>query len=94
VICYGCPHRLEYFAALYSIYKCEIDRYEREERFHAINLPLRADGLHASLDQFVHGELLDGDNAYLCETCGVKRTTLKRTCIKVSENVFVSIIMK
>lgn len=36
----------------------------------------------ASLKQFVRGELLDGDNAYSCEKCGgVKRTTLKRTCI-------------
>jgi ubiquitin C-terminal hydrolase len=67
MICSGCPHR-----------------YECEERFHAINLPMRAEGLQASLNQFVHGEILDGDNAYKCERCGgVKRTALKRTCIKV-----------
>ena len=36
----------------------------------------------ASLKQFVRGELLDGDNAYNCEKCGgVRRTTLKRTCV-------------
>uniref|UniRef100_A0A914XB29 USP domain-containing protein n=1 Tax=Plectus sambesii TaxID=2011161 RepID=A0A914XB29_9BILA len=57
-------------------------RYEREEPFYALNLPLRALGLEESLDQFVTGEILEGENAYLCEKCGQKRTTLKRMCVK------------
>ena len=28
--------------------------------------------LQDSLDQFVKGELLEGDNAYYCEKCGEK----------------------
>ena len=28
------------------------------------------------------GELLEGDNAYFCEKCSVKRNTVKRMCIR------------
>lgn len=40
------------------------------------------DHSQASLRQFIRGEQLDGDNAYYCEQCDAKRTTLKRTCIR------------
>lgn len=35
------------------------------------------------------GDWLEGDNAYLCETCGEKRDTLKRMCIKTLPPVLV-----
>lgn len=57
-------------------------RYEREESFFALNLTVKNATLQDSLDQFVHGELLEGDNAYFCEKCGEKRNTIKRMCIK------------
>ncbi|XP_064477292.1 ubiquitin carboxyl-terminal hydrolase 24-like isoform X2 [Ornithodoros turicata] len=57
-------------------------KYEQEETFLALNLPVKSQSLKESLDQFVKGELLEGDNAYLCEKCGEKRNTVKRTCIK------------
>lgn len=57
-------------------------RYEREDTFTALNLPVKSHNLLDSLDQFVKGELLEGDNAYFCEKCGEKRNTIKRTCIK------------
>ena len=47
-------------------------RYEREEAFIALNLTVKNATLQDSLDQFVKGELLDGDNAYFCEKCGEK----------------------
>lgn len=56
--------------------------HEREETFVALNLPVKSQSLKESLDQFVKGELLEGDNAYLCEECGEKRNTVKRMCIK------------
>ncbi|XP_071953763.1 ubiquitin carboxyl-terminal hydrolase 24-like [Antedon mediterranea] len=57
-------------------------RYEREEEFFALNLTVKSQNLDASLEQFVRGEMLEGDNAYLCEKCNEKRNTIKRTCIK------------
>ena len=47
-------------------------RYEREQIFLALNLPVKSHNLVDSLEQFVKGELLEGDNAYYCEECGVK----------------------
>lgn len=64
-------------------------RYEQEETFLALNLPVKSQSLKESLDQFVKGELLEGDNAYLCEKCGEKRNTVKRTCIKRLPQVLV-----
>ncbi len=57
-------------------------RYEREETFMALNLTVKSNNLQESLDQFVKGELLDGDNAYYCEKCKTKRNTIKRMCIR------------
>ncbi|XP_076051171.1 ubiquitin carboxyl-terminal hydrolase 24-like isoform X2 [Oratosquilla oratoria] len=65
-ICQDCPHR-----------------YEREEPFLALNLTVtKCNDLQDSLDQFVKGEMLEGDNAYFCERCSQKRSALVRTCIK------------
>jgi ubiquitin C-terminal hydrolase len=33
---------------------------------------VKSHNLLDSLEQFVKGELLEGDNAYFCEECGVK----------------------
>ena len=57
-------------------------RYEREQSFMALNLTVKSPTLQESLAQFVKGELLDGDNAYFCEKCAVKRNTTKRMCIR------------
>ena len=48
----------------------------------ALNLTVKSNNLQESLDQFVKGELLDGDNAYFCEKCQAKRNTIKRMCIR------------
>jgi len=57
-------------------------RYEREQTFMALNLTVKSNNLQESLGQFVKGELLEGDNAYFCEKCSVKRNTTKRMCIR------------
>jgi ubiquitin carboxyl-terminal hydrolase 9/24 len=38
-------------------------RYDSEERFMALNVAVKVDSLTESLNQFVKGELLDGNNA-------------------------------
>ena len=55
----------------------------REEPFLSINLQVKNKrSLQQCLDSFVLGEMLQGHNAYLCEKCEKKVTTLKRVCIK------------
>uniref|UniRef100_A0A4W3HTX5 Ubiquitin carboxyl-terminal hydrolase 24 n=1 Tax=Callorhinchus milii TaxID=7868 RepID=A0A4W3HTX5_CALMI len=77
-ICKDCPHR-----------------YEREEAFMALNLGVTScQSLDISLDQFVRGEVLEGGNAYYCEKCKEKRTTVKRMCIKSLPNVLVIHLMR
>ena len=48
----------------------------------ALNLTVKSTNLLESLEQFVRGELLDGDNAYFCEKCQEKRSAIKRMCIR------------
>lgn len=48
----------------------------------ALNLTVKSSNLLESLEQFVRGELLDGDNAYFCEKCQEKRSAIKRMCIR------------
>jgi len=38
-------------------------RYEGEEKFMALNVAVKVDSLNESLNQFVKGEVLDGNNA-------------------------------
>ena len=47
-------------------------RYERDEAFLGLNLPIKAGNLQDSLLQFVKDELLDGENSYNCEKCNEK----------------------
>lgn len=49
-----------------------LNRYEREEVFLGLNLPVKSGNLQESLLQFVKDELLDGDNCYFCEKCNEK----------------------
>eukprot|EP00940_MAST-03C_sp_MAST-3C-sp2_P000604 g604.t1 len=60
-------------------------RREREEEVYVLQLDVKnKSSILESLKSYVEGEMLDGDNKYLCETCGKKRDTLKRVCLKAS----------
>ncbi len=77
-ICKECPH--------YS---------EREELFLTINLQVKnKHSIKESLDSFVEGEMLEGDNAYFCEKCEKKVNTLKRCCIKRMPNVLFLVLKR
>lgn len=66
MICKGCPHK-----------------YERSEPFLQLSISVKNQkSIQQSLNTFIQGEMLEGDNAYLCEKCDKKVDTLKRTCIK------------
>uniref|UniRef100_A0A2K5QGA4 ubiquitinyl hydrolase 1 n=1 Tax=Cebus imitator TaxID=2715852 RepID=A0A2K5QGA4_CEBIM len=65
-ICQGCPHR-----------------YECEEYFTTLNVDIRNhQNLLDSLEQYIKGDLLEGENAYHCEKCDKKVDTVKRLLIK------------
>lgn len=68
-LCFMFPY--SYSISSYSVLYC-LDRYEQEELFFALNVTVKNATLQDSLDQFVKGELLEGENAYFCEKCGVK----------------------
>lgn len=59
----------------YTLYVCDYEfafRKEREEEFFALNLGIKSQSLEASMEQFIQGEMLEGENAYLCEDCNEK----------------------
>jgi ubiquitin C-terminal hydrolase len=67
LICRGCPHR-----------------YERFEHFFTLQLAVfcnRSNSVLSALQEFVSGELLEGDNQYFCSQCNKKVDTVKRTVL-------------
>mmetsp|Transcript_12467 Transcript_12467/g.20271 ORF Transcript_12467/g.20271 Transcript_12467/m.20271 type:complete len:3278 (-) Transcript_12467:248-10081(-) len=73
IICRGCPH--------YS---------ERDEAFYVISLEVKnKKTIEESLDLYVQGEMLEGDNRYQCAQCSEKRDAVKRACIKTLPNTLI-----
>ena len=74
----GCPHRSE-----------------RDETYFAIQLQVKGcKHIYESLDLFIQGEMLDGDNAYHCDKCDDKIATLKRACIKTLPNYLIVVLKR
>ena len=65
-IIYSIEYEVTFFKYYFKI------RYERDEAFLGLNLPIKSGNLQDSLQQFVKDELLDGDNSYNCEKCNEK----------------------
>ncbi|KAJ4363592.1 hypothetical protein N0V83_009888 [Neocucurbitaria cava] len=57
---------------------------ERSEPFFAVQCDVQGKAnLHESLQAFVRGDVMEGDNKYKCESCGGKFVdAVKRTCLK------------
>jgi len=47
-----------------------------------------------SLEAFIKGEMLEGDNAYECEQCEKKVDTLKRVCLKKLPNHLILVLKR
>lgn len=64
----------------YRLAHCNVNslviRYEREEAFHSLQVTVKNLKLEDSLEQFVNGEILEGDNAYFCEKCNERVSVL------------------
>ena len=55
---------------------------EREEKFFTISLETKnKKNISESLDLYVEGELLEGDNKYFCSQCEKKVDAKKRICV-------------
>jgi ubiquitin C-terminal hydrolase len=60
---------------------------EREESFFTFSVEVKNKrSLLESLELFVQGDMLEGDNKYHCSTCNKKVDALKRCCIKSLPN--------
>ena len=78
LICKGCPH--------YS---------EREESFNSISLQVKnKKSILQSFESFVEGEMLEGENAYLCEKCDKKVNTLRRQCLKKLPRIMIVVLKR
>ncbi|KAL3156421.1 hypothetical protein ABBQ38_000732 [Trebouxia sp. C0009 RCD-2024] len=65
-------------------------RSEKEEEFYQLSLDVRGkQTLEESLDLYVQGELMEGDNQYFCEEAGQKVDAIKRSCIKTLPHTLV-----
>jgi len=59
----------------------------RDENFFILSLDVKGKkSVQESLQAFVAGEMLDGDNKFQCATCQRKVDTLKRVCIQTPPN--------
>ncbi|CAD6192121.1 unnamed protein product [Caenorhabditis auriculariae] len=65
-ICYGCWHRY----------------ISPDEEFNCLSLALHGDSLEEALENFLDAHVMEGDNAYNCEKCSEKKTTLNRTSFR------------
>ena len=68
---------------------------ERAEAF--MTLPVQVKNkksLIESLESFVEGEILEGDNAYECDYCQAKVTALRRVCIKHLPNILIIVLRR
>ena len=62
---------------------CPAHRSEKDESFTSLPVDIRnKSGLLESLSSFVQGELLEGDNQWVCEACGRKVDAVKRQTVK------------
>eukprot|EP01122_Echinamoeba_exundans_P011309 TRINITY_DN4451_c0_g2_i1.p1 TRINITY_DN4451_c0_g2~~TRINITY_DN4451_c0_g2_i1.p1 ORF type:complete len:2854 (+),score=629.03 TRINITY_DN4451_c0_g2_i1:307-8868(+) len=60
---------------------------ERIEDFFTLSVEVKGKRkLEESLDLFVKGDLLDGDNKYFCDKCNKRVDALKRCCLKTLPN--------
>ncbi|CAM9129475.1 unnamed protein product, partial [Discosporangium mesarthrocarpum] len=63
---------------------------EKEEDFFVLSLEVKGKRcITESLQLYVEGEVLDGDNKFHCDPCNKKRATLKRACISHLPNVLI-----
>jgi len=65
-------------------------RSEKEDEFCRLQVDVRGKAnLEASLEAYVQGELMEGDNQYHCDQINAKVDAVKRNCIKVLPHMLV-----
>ncbi|CAD8174555.1 unnamed protein product [Paramecium pentaurelia] len=67
----------------------------REELFLALSLQVKnKKNIYESMKMMTDGEMLEGDNAYMCEKCEKKVPALMRVCIKQLPNVLIMVLKR
>lgn len=68
---------------------------EREQQFLTIPLSVKnKKNIYASLQTMVKGEMLEGDNAYMCEKCNKKVPAVMRICLKKLPNHLILVLKR
>ena len=68
---------------------------ETNEVFQSIILQVKnKKNIEESLDAFISGEMMEGENSYNCERCDKKVSALKRQCFKKLPNVLVLVLKR
>mmetsp|Transcript_19956 Transcript_19956/g.36937 ORF Transcript_19956/g.36937 Transcript_19956/m.36937 type:complete len:2099 (-) Transcript_19956:32-6328(-) len=66
---------------------------EKDEPSTTLNVEVKnMKSLTNSLESYIRGELLEGENSYFCEQCDCRVSAVKRTCIKQLPNILIIIM--
>jgi ubiquitin C-terminal hydrolase len=81
--CYNNPFYYEFRGSISNDIICKDcpHKSEREEGFNCIILSVK-NSIKDSLNFYIQEEILEGDNAYICEKCDKKVNALRRACVK------------
>ena len=52
------------------------------------------DNINQGLEEFITGEVLEGENAYYCDRCDKKVRTVKRGCVKHLPNMLIVVLKR
>ena len=52
------------------------------------------DNINQGLEEFITGEVLEGENAYYCDRCDKKVRTVKRGCVKRLPNMLIVVLKR
>ena len=67
----------------------------KEDKFLAVSLATkRLSSLHEALEHYIRWEVLEGDNAYFCETCGQKIMAKKRISFSDLPNILIVVLKR
>ena len=81
-----------HFGGVHAVEMISECKHKKERLEHMLSLPLdvkNKKSLTESLNSLVHGEVLQGENAYFCEVCEKKLSTVMRTSLKHLPNFLV-----
>lgn len=93
--CYSNPFYYEFGGSISNDIICKDcpHRSEREEGFNCIILSVK-NSIQEALGFYIQEEILEGENAYICEKCDKKVNALRRACIKTLPRTLILVLKR